>query len=71
MPFLSLYENAWIVFIIELPSYILSICEGNDPVDFLVLGKCLIIKALNNLYLLQKKKDQDPYSTCVNYFKIF
>lgn len=60
--FLSTSENAQIFFMNGLSSCILSMREGNDPLDILFLGKYLIIKVLNSLYLLQMETEQDPYS---------
>lgn len=54
--FLSISENDQISFINGLSSRILSIREGNDPLDVLFLGKYLVIKVLNSLYLLKMEQ---------------
>lgn len=51
--FLSISENDQISFMNGLSSRILSIREGNGPLDVLFLGKYLVIKVLNSLYLLK------------------
>lgn len=55
--FLSISESAQISFMNRLSLCILSIHEGNDPLDVLFLGKYLMVKALNSLYLLQIKSE--------------
>lgn len=54
--FLSISENDPISFMNGLSSCILSIHEGNDPLDVLFLGKYLMVKVLNNLYLLKMEQ---------------
>lgn len=54
--FLSISENDQISFMNGLSSRILSIREGNGPLDVLFLGKYLVIKVLNSLYLLKMEQ---------------
>lgn len=53
---LSISENGQISFMNGLSSRILSIHEGNDPLDVLFLGKYLVVKVLNSLYLLKMEQ---------------